>query len=115
MHCTPLQVGPGFNRDYWARLERFVQDLATTCDDVWVVTGPLYLPVRAPAGVGAPPGAPAGASVAGYVMQHPMIGECVHSGKGRWAGGWEFACLLLVMLDACWMQSNRLPLQVANS
>lgn len=78
----PLQVGAGFNRDYWARFERFVQvsagpcnggarwprvravmvchqrpsitlcapnmllvqDLTRRCDDVWIVTGPLYLP-----------------------------------------------------------------------
>ena len=29
-------MGAGFNRDYWARFERFVQDLAKRCDDVWV-------------------------------------------------------------------------------
>ena len=41
--CT-AQVGKGMNRDYWARFERFVQLLTNTCDDVWIVTGPLYLP-----------------------------------------------------------------------
>jgi hypothetical protein len=60
---APLQVGAGFNRDYWARFERFVQDLSRRCDDVWVVTGPLYLPQPAPGGA---PGT--------YVMNHPMIG-----------------------------------------
>jgi endonuclease G len=38
------QVGAGFNRDYWSRFEKFIQDLATSHSDVWVVTGPLFLP-----------------------------------------------------------------------
>ena len=54
------QVGRGFNRDYWARFERFVQLMTRSCDDVYVVTGPLYLPTPTPSG---------------YMMQHPMIGE----------------------------------------
>ena len=38
------QVGSGFNRDYWARFERFVNDtVVPACGDVYVVTGPLYL------------------------------------------------------------------------
>jgi len=38
------QVGKGFNRDYWARFERFVNDtVVSSCRDVYVVTGPLYL------------------------------------------------------------------------
>ncbi|KAK9821107.1 hypothetical protein WJX81_006169 [Elliptochloris bilobata] len=53
------QVGKGFNRDYWARFERFIKQLTHTCDDVYVLTGPLYLPQRTPQG---------------YMMQHPMIG-----------------------------------------
>ena len=59
------QVGRGFNRDYWARFERFVQLLTRSCDDgracgdVYIVTGPLYLPTQTPAG---------------YMLQHPMIG-----------------------------------------
>lgn len=41
------QVGEGFNRDYWARLERFTRDVAhTTGGDVLVATGPLFLPTR---------------------------------------------------------------------
>jgi endonuclease G len=46
------QVGDGFNRSYWARLERFVQELAGTCDAVFVATGPLFLPRAAPAAPG---------------------------------------------------------------
>lgn len=46
-------------RDYWARFERFVKQLAWTSDDVYIVTGPLYVPQRTPQG---------------YVMHHPMIG-----------------------------------------
>lgn len=38
------QVGAGFNRDYWARFEKFVQDLVNSHNAVWVVTGPLFLP-----------------------------------------------------------------------
>ncbi|CAK0783055.1 hypothetical protein CVIRNUC_006250 [Coccomyxa viridis] len=53
------QVGRGFNRDYWARFERFVSLLTRTSDDVYIVTGPLYLPSKTPLG---------------YMMQHPMIG-----------------------------------------
>ena len=47
-------------RDYWARFERFVSLLTRTCDDVYIVTGPLYLPFKTPLG---------------YMMQHPMIGD----------------------------------------
>ncbi|EIE23808.1 DNA/RNA non-specific endonuclease, partial [Coccomyxa subellipsoidea C-169] len=57
---TSPQVGRGFNRDYWARFERFVNLLTRTCDDVYVVTGPLFLPSKTPLG---------------YFMQHPMIGQ----------------------------------------
>lgn len=42
-NCCP-QVGKGFNQDYWARFERFIHDVVKpACDDVYVVTGPLYL------------------------------------------------------------------------
>jgi len=40
------QVGVGFNRDYWARLEKYVRDLVQSHDEVTVVTGPLWVPVR---------------------------------------------------------------------
>lgn len=44
------QVGDGFNRDYWARLEQFTRELATTHSkaggDVLVATGPLFLPIE---------------------------------------------------------------------
>ena len=46
-------------RDYWARFERFVKTLAWSSDDVYIVTGPLYVPQR---------------TVQGYVMHYPMIG-----------------------------------------
>jgi DNA/RNA endonuclease G (NUC1) len=74
MHTyTPLllQVGLGFNRDYWARFEKFVRDLSWSCEDVWVITGPLYLPQRSGAG--------------GWAMSHPMIGVAcliVYGGRG---------------------------------
>ena len=46
-------------RDYWARFERFVSLLTRTCEDVYIVTGPLYLPSQ---------------TALGYRMSHPMIG-----------------------------------------
>lgn len=38
------QVGVGFNRDSWNRLERHVRKLTRTYPNVYVCTGPLYLP-----------------------------------------------------------------------
>jgi len=40
------QVGKGFNRDYWARFEHFVKGLARGSTEVFVVTGPLFVPRR---------------------------------------------------------------------
>lgn len=54
-----LTSSAGACRDYWARFERFVNLLTRTCDDVYVLTGPLFLPSKTPLG---------------YMMQHPMIG-----------------------------------------
>uniref|UniRef100_A0A7S0RJH0 Endonuclease n=1 Tax=Pyramimonas obovata TaxID=1411642 RepID=A0A7S0RJH0_9CHLO len=54
------QVGNGFNRAYWARVEKFVRDLTKECSDVYVVTGPLYLPTR---------------TESGWSLVHPMIGK----------------------------------------
>lgn len=43
--CRP-QVGRGFNRDYWARLEAFVRRVARAegVKAVYCLTGPLWLP-----------------------------------------------------------------------
>jgi len=41
-----LKVGQGFNRDKWNDLEKEVRNLVKKYDNVWVVTGPLYLPKR---------------------------------------------------------------------
>ncbi|GBF90528.1 DNA RNA non-specific endonuclease [Raphidocelis subcapitata] len=60
------QVGAGFNRDYWARFEKFVKDVARRSDGVYVVTGPLYLPT---------PDADAATGRPGWRMQYPMIGK----------------------------------------
>ena len=47
------QVGVGFNRDYWARLEKLVRDLTKSFAGVHVATGPVWLPTwRAGAGNG---------------------------------------------------------------
>ncbi len=35
---------PQFNRGYWAKLEKHVRDLTKDYANVYVVTGPLYLP-----------------------------------------------------------------------
>ena len=50
------------DRDYWARFERFVKTVAKSADEVYIVTGPLYVPKPSPNGKG-------------YIMAHPMIGE----------------------------------------
>ena len=47
-------------RDYWARFERFVRQLASSCRDVYVITGPLYLPAH---------------TASGYQMNYPLIGK----------------------------------------
>jgi endonuclease G len=40
------QVGVGFNRHSWNRLEKYVRKLTKTYKNVYVCTGPLYLPRR---------------------------------------------------------------------
>ncbi|XP_017772239.1 PREDICTED: endonuclease G, mitochondrial [Nicrophorus vespilloides] len=40
------QVGVGFNRDSWNRLERYVRKLTNTYPNVYCCTGPLYLPKK---------------------------------------------------------------------
>ena len=40
----PLQVGVGFNRDKWEHLERYVRGTTKIYKNVYVCTGPLYLP-----------------------------------------------------------------------
>jgi len=40
------QVGKGFNRDSWNRLEKHIRDLTKSYNNVYVCTGPLYLPRR---------------------------------------------------------------------
>jgi endonuclease G len=40
------QIPLGFNRGYWAQFERFTRHLTNFFDDVYVFTGPLYLPKK---------------------------------------------------------------------
>ena len=40
------QVGVGFNRDSWNRLEKYVRNLTKVYKNVYVCTGPLYLPKK---------------------------------------------------------------------
>ncbi|KAF1774230.1 hypothetical protein JG687_00007939 [Phytophthora cactorum] len=40
------QVGVGFNRGYWSRLEGFMRHLAGQYDAIYVITGPLFLPKK---------------------------------------------------------------------
>lgn len=40
------QVGAGFNRDIWNLLEKYVRKLTKTYPNVYVCTGPLYLPKK---------------------------------------------------------------------
>jgi len=44
------QVGAGFNRDKWEHLESYVRKLTKRYKNVYVCTGPLYLPKREPDG-----------------------------------------------------------------
>ncbi|TRY66955.1 hypothetical protein TCAL_03740 [Tigriopus californicus] len=44
------QVGVGFNRDKWEHLERYVRNLTKLYRNVYVCTGPLYLPKPGPDG-----------------------------------------------------------------
>ncbi|KAL5289104.1 ENDOG family protein [Megaselia abdita] len=44
------QVGKGFNRDSWNRLESYVRKLTKIYPNVYCCTGPLYLPKREPDG-----------------------------------------------------------------
>ena len=46
-----LQVGPGFNRDYWARFEKFTKDVVKKSDDVYIVTGPVFAPALTASGL----------------------------------------------------------------
>ena len=85
------QVGPGFNRDMWARVEKFIRDLTKRCETVYIVTGPLFLPVRKQershngqvwniGGGGGSGGDDVDnnnnpASKAKYVMNHELIGD----------------------------------------
>lgn len=39
------QVGVGFNRDKWAELEKHARKLIKQYPNVYVCTGPLYLPM----------------------------------------------------------------------
>lgn len=40
------QVGRGFNRDTWNTLEQYVRYRAKDCKNLWVCSGPLYLPKK---------------------------------------------------------------------
>ncbi|CAN0316043.1 unnamed protein product, partial [Phaeothamnion confervicola] len=71
------QVGPGFNRDYWRRLESFVRSLSDTFEDVYVITGPLFVPKqRQSAAITATAGdGPAGGAEADWALEVPCIGR----------------------------------------
>lgn len=40
------QVGAGFNRDAWNNLEKYVRKMTKNYANVYVCTGPLYLPKK---------------------------------------------------------------------
>lgn len=85
-----LQVGKGFNQDYWARFEKFVKDLSKHADDVYVVTGPLYTPVPSPSG--------------GLQMDYKVIGA--RSGIVCLAHCWRCLALGLAFV---WLGTNCRP------
>lgn len=65
-------MGAGFNRDYWARFEKFVRDLTRVGVAVYIVTGPLYLPRRKQPKDGP---SPSPNSTAQYVMEYELLGK----------------------------------------
>ncbi len=65
------QVGPGFNRDMWARVEKFTRDLTKRCEVVYLVSGPLFLPRRRHANEEVPNPA----SKAKFIMHHELLGD----------------------------------------
>ncbi|KAG2224202.1 hypothetical protein INT45_001320, partial [Circinella minor] len=70
------QVGNGFNRHYWAYLEGFVRDLTKNHTDVYVYTGPLFLPRSNQSGYVDIDQEKAGsAAVSGYFIQYPLLGD----------------------------------------
>ncbi|KAI9496496.1 hypothetical protein BDB00DRAFT_809093 [Zychaea mexicana] len=71
------QVGIGFNRHYWAYLEGFVRDLTNNYTDVYVYTGPLFLPRNNDTGYIDidQETAPTNANNPGYFMEYPLLGK----------------------------------------
>ncbi|KAI9278980.1 hypothetical protein BDA99DRAFT_493674 [Phascolomyces articulosus] len=69
------QVGIGFNRHYWAYLETFVRDLTNNHTDVYVYTGPLFLPRSNTTGyVNIDEEKATSDANPGYYMQYPLLG-----------------------------------------
>ncbi|GAB5032430.1 mitochondrial nuclease [Nannochloropsis oceanica] len=66
------QVGGGFNRDYWARVEKFTRDLTKHCDAVYLVSGPLFLPQRRDTIITSTSNT---ASKAKFIMTYELLGE----------------------------------------
>lgn len=46
-----FQVGDGFNRDYWARFERWARSIVRRADEVFIATGPVFAPKFTPDGL----------------------------------------------------------------
>ena len=74
------QVGAGFNRDYWARFEAFVKSRVRDFGEVFVVTGPLFLPKPALVSGGQAAGNPdadasGGQPASEWRMAYPLLGQ----------------------------------------
>lgn len=67
------QVGGGFNRDYWARVEKFTRDLTKRCQSVYLVSGPLFLPRQKQAGDAPFTSNPT--SKARFIMSYELLGD----------------------------------------
>ena len=69
------QVGAGFNRDYWARFEAFVKSLSKDCEEVHVVTGPLFLPQPKQGGGALPGDVQVDRGGSQWEMRYALLGE----------------------------------------
>ena len=57
-NCSPQNIG--FNRGYWASLEKKIRSLTNSYSDVYILTGPLFIPHK---------------EADGYYVKYKVIGD----------------------------------------